>query len=366
MWAGWGDAIPPMLLETADADWLVAASPVAAGFDRVPALEVDGLPVYRRSGRLVPGIGVQERPGGTLIAMLPRPELQSLVDRLLGTGAVTLDEAQYVRWITHETFHAFEIRAMGGELPRFGFDGSESALAGRLAETPAHADALAREGVMLLNAIRAKDDVGTVAAIRRFLDARATRRRTVDSETAAFERAVEWSEGLARYADVRLLQAARAGYTPSAAFSALGAAYPDAGATWADAMQLLADLRAAPGTLRDWYYELGAAQAYVLDRIMPGWQARALPGGESLEDLLSRAVASADAGVPASNRAQPMATVHLGVRPRRGGAPQVSGASWRPTRPDHGVPARSGPVPGGRRLAGGRLAVRARRVRGAT
>ena len=312
VWTGWGDAIPSMLLEAGDADWLVASGPVADGFGVVPSLEIEGLPVYSRPGHLVPGIGVQDVRGAPLVAMLPRPELQSLVDRLLGKGVVTLDDAQYVRWVTHESFHAFEIRAMGGELPRFGFDDSEAALVERLAKTPGHADAVAREGSLFLDALDAGDDEATIAAIGRFLDARATRRSTADAEVAAFERAVEWSEGLARYADVRLLQAAGAEYTPSAAFLALGASYPDPATTWAAATRWLADLPALPGTLRDWYYEVGAAQAYLLDRVMPGWKERALPGGESLEDLLSQAVETASAGVPVPLRALAIATVHLG------------------------------------------------------
>jgi uncharacterized membrane protein (UPF0127 family) len=261
---------------------------------------------------------VQELPSGPAIAMLPRPETQALIDRMLGSGAINLDDVQYVRWITHEAFHAFEIRGMSGELPRFGFDGSEATLLERLTSTPGHLDAVAREGELLLAALRSKGDAATVAAVRLFLDARATRRSAADDETAAFERAVEWAEGLARYADTRLLQAAgTSGYSPTAAFVDLGAAYPDSEGAWEDAVHWLADLRSVAGTLRDWYYELGAAQAHLLDRLMPGWQARALPGGESLEALVAAAVAAADDGIPAALRALPVATAHLDGRSLR-------------------------------------------------
>ena len=311
VWAGWGDSLPPMILETEQDDWIVAAPPGIDGLVAAPDLEVEGFDVRRRPGRLVPGIGVQKLASGYAVAILPRPELQSLVDRVLGEGAITLDEVEYVRWIVHESFHVFEIEAMSGSLPLFGFTGSDMALVEELSAVPGHLDGVARDGELLLAALRSTGDEETIAAIRRFFEARAERRSTVDEQVVALERGVEWTEGLARYADVRLLQAAGSEYTPSAGFLGLGAGYPEAEATWEDAIAWLADLHQVPGTLRDWHYELGAAQAYLLDRVMPGWQPRALPGGEALEDLLAEAVAAADAGIPATLRALPQETVEL-------------------------------------------------------
>lgn len=319
VWPGWGDEVPVMLLEAGESDWMTPSAAGVDGLDVVNGLDVEGRPVYRRAGRLVPGIGVQELPSGFAIAMLPRPEMQALVDQTLGAGAVNLDDVQYVRWITHETFHVFEIRAMSGDMPRFGYGGDEMDMIGRLTATPGHLDGIAHEGRLLLAAVEAEGEAATIDAVRSFLEARTARRSSGEPDVEGFERAVEWTEGLARYADTRLLQAAGSGYTPTPEFVGLGAHYPSPEAAWSDAIHWLVDLRTVPGTLRDWYYELGAAQAYLLDRLMPGWHARALPGGESLEVLLSEAIATAETGVPARLRAFPIASVHLGGEEMRVG-----------------------------------------------
>jgi len=312
VFAGWGDALAPVLLRGGEADWLVGHGAPPDGFEPVPGLDVGGRLVFRRPGRLVPGLGVQEVAGVFSVAALPRPALQALVDDQLGAGAVTLDEVQYVRWITHEAFHTFQLTTLAGELPRFGFDGSEAEMVRDLTATPGFAGALARDGILLRDALAAHDDEALRAATRRFLEGREARRASSSTEVAPFERAVEWAEGLARYADVRLLQAAGSGYAASPAFLGLADGYPDPATTRADSTRWLADLGSVPGTLRDQYYELGAAQAYLLDRLMPGWQGRALPGGESLEALLAEALAAADRGAPASLRALTVRTVRLG------------------------------------------------------
>ncbi len=309
---GWGERLPPVLLESDDADWLVGHPAPPPDFEPIADLDVGGRDVVRRPGHLVPGLGVQVIADVFGVAALPRPALQQLVDRQLGAGTVVLDDVQYVRWIAHESFHAFELASLAGELPRFGFEGSESEIVADLAARPDFADALARDGDLLHEALATTGDEELRAAAHRFLDAREARRAPLGAEVAAFERAVEWAEGLARYADVRLLQAAGSGYAPVAEFADLAGAYPDPAVTWADSTRWLSDLESVPGTLRDWYYELGAAQAYLLDRLMPGWQARALPGGESLEDLLAEAVAAGDRGTPASLRALAVRTVRLG------------------------------------------------------
>jgi hypothetical protein len=287
VWAGWGADLPPFLLKfEADDAWVGHASP-PDGFEPVPAVTVADQQVYARAGHLVPGIGVQQIGDQLGVALLPRDGLQALVDEILGPGAVTLDDVQYVRWAAHEAFHVYQMSLMNGELPRFGFEGNEMEMVGLLAETDGLADQLAGEARLLNAALAAEPEADLRDVVAALLAARAQRRLSLPEEIAGFEQAVEWSEGLARYSDVRLLQAAGGSdYRPSPAFSALGVDYPDSNATWTDAVRWLDDLASVPGTFRDRYYELGAAQAYLLDRLTPGWHARALPGGESLESLL--------------------------------------------------------------------------------
>lgn len=314
VWAGWGTNLPPLLLESETADFLVGHASPPAGFAGIPGLTVADRQVYGRVGHLAASIGVQQIGDRLGVVLLPRDRLQTLLDEALGPGVVVLDDVQYVRWAAHEAFHVHELTSMSGDLPRFDFEGDEMELVAALASTEGFAERLADEGRLLMQALATQTDAELQKAVARFFAARAQRRAVLPPEVGGFEQAVEWTEGLARYSDVRLLQAAASGYQPSPPFAALGMHYPEPDVTWADAIRWLDDLSSIPGTVRDRYYELGAAQAHLLDRLMPGWHTRALPGGESLEALLQAGLAAADADTPTVLRA--LAVVDLAVAGR--------------------------------------------------
>lgn len=303
VWAGWGTDPPPLLLRTDAHDYLVGHPSAPAGFVPVAGLSVADRPVSRREGHMALSIGVQRIGDRLGVVVLPRDGLQAVVDEVLGPDAITLDDVQYVRWVAHEAFHVHQMATMSGDLPSFGFEGDEMEVITALTDTEGFPERLADEGRSLARALGTRTDAELRDAVASFVASRVERRASLGGEVAAYERAVEWTEGLARFSDVRLLQAAGDGYEPSAAFAALGVRYPEPDVAWTDAIRWLDDLSSVPGTVRDRYYELGAAEAYVLDRLMPGWQTRALPGGESLESLLQAGLAAADADLPVKLRA---------------------------------------------------------------
>jgi uncharacterized membrane protein (UPF0127 family) len=313
VWDGWGEERPPLLLQVGGADYLIGHPSPPEGFDPVTGFEVAGAPVLRRAGHLAPSIGVQLLGDRLGVALLPRVELQAFLDGMLGVGVVTLDDVQYVRWAAHEAFHVYQLEQMAMELPRFGFEGNEMELAAKLGQLDSFTSQLAAEARLLRAALAASNDTELREKASAFLAARESRRAKGPTGVAGFEQAVEWSEGLARYTDVQLLEVAGSGYEPSAAFIALGAAYAKPDQAWQAAIAWLDDLSNVPGTLRDRYYELGAAQAYLLDRLMPGWQPRAFPGGESLEELLAAALVAGAQRVPAALRALGLADLTIGV-----------------------------------------------------
>jgi len=314
VWSGWGEERVPLLLQVGDADYLIGHPSPPEGFDPVTNLEVAGARVLRRAGHLAPSIGVQPLGDRLGVALLPRAEMQAFVDGLLGAGVVVLDDVQYVRWAAHEAFHAHQLEQMAMDLPRFGFEGNEMEYGAQLGALDGFTSRLADEARLLRSALDASDDTLLREKVAAFLAARESRRANGPGDVAGYERAVEWSEGLARYTDVRLLEAAGSDYAPSAAFVALGAEYAEPEETWQAAIAWLDDLSSVPGTVRDRYYELGAAQAYLLDRLMPGWRPRAFPGGESLEALLAAAVDAGAHGVPAALRSLGLADLRLGSR----------------------------------------------------
>jgi uncharacterized membrane protein (UPF0127 family) len=302
LWDGWGRERPPLLLQIGDADYLVGHPSPPDGFEPVAGRAVAGRPVLRREGHLARGIGVQQlgnRPG---VALLRRADLQAFLDDVLGARVVSLDDVQYVRWAVHEAFHVYQFERFAMDLPRFGFEGDEMEEVARLEGLDGFARRLDDEGRLLRAALAAKDDRDLRLKLGAFLAERESRRASAPSGVASFEQAIEWSEGLARYTDVKVLQAAGRDDAPSSSFSALGAGYAEPEETWQAAIAWLDRLSSVPGTLRDRYYELGAGQAYALDRLMPGWQARAFPGGESIDSLLESGLAAADLGIPPTLR----------------------------------------------------------------
>lgn len=296
-WPGWG-APPPVLLRSGDADCLLGHPAPPAGFEAV------GPGVARLDGHVlpVPAATAFEVGGVWSVAVPARDELQAFVDEHLGRGHVVLDDALYERTLLHEAFHAFQMTAMGGPagVPEFGRPAS-------LGDVAAHADfdaAQTAQGGALADALAAPTAGEAVAAVERFLSARGAWRSVAPEGTEALELQLEWLEGTARYADVLLA------LMPAPAPLGRG------GEAWG---QLLAQVRepasVATGA-RDRYAALGAAQAFALDRLHPGWRARAIPGGASLEALL-RDVVEGRAGVPAALRSMAVRTVVL------------DGARWR-------------------------------------
>jgi hypothetical protein len=237
---------------------------------------VDEDGVSRRPGHLLPVPVATAYPVGSRWSVVVplRAELQALLDRRIGPGALVLDDLVYRRVLVHEAFHAHQMTVVGGPdgVPAFG-DGADAppsleTLAGR----PGHAAALDRQGEALRSALRAGSIDEARRAGARFLAARDAWRSTAPPGTAGVERQLEWIEGTARYVDV------------------LAGLAPAGGETWSDLMTQLGTPSEIPTGVRDAYAALGAAQAFLLDRLVPSWKERVLPGGEALEDVLREAL----------------------------------------------------------------------------
>ena len=293
VWPGW-TAAPPVLLRSGDADCLLGHPAPPAEFVEV------GLGVARLDGHVLPVPAATAFEVGDVwsVAVPARAELQAFVDEHLGRGLVVLDEALYARALLHEAFHAFQMTAIGGPAGVPAFTSGSAASLGDVASHTSFDAAQAIQGRALHAALTAPTAGEAVAAVERFLSARDAWRSEAPAGTEALELHLEWLEGTARYADVLLA------LIPSPEPLGRG------GEAWS---QLLAQVRVPASVAtgaRDRYAALGAAQAFVLDRVFPGWRARALPGGASLESLL-RDVVDGTAGVPVSLGAMTVRTVVL-------------------------------------------------------
>ncbi len=106
----------------------------------------------------------------------------------------------------------------------------------------------------------------------------------------SLEQVREWEEGLAKYTELWLWQHAQADstYHPAnaAGNSARFGGYKDFGQHWTQEMITLR-LQSRGGETR--FYYAGMAEAFLLDRLLPGWRTRGLHTGVSLEELLGEA-----------------------------------------------------------------------------
>jgi hypothetical protein len=289
VWPGWGASRTPLLIRAGEFDLLVGHPAPPQGFSLLPDATVADQPVYRHAGHLVPvpAATAWEVGGVWSVAVPTREEFQQAIDGQLGKGVVQLDAVNYIRAIAHEAFHAHAMTIIHGQVPNFGADVDEGEMIQRLAALADLDKQHAAEGQALVKALQAIDDQAAREAVTEFLTLRQARRAAGGKQIAAYEQTTEWLEGLARYADVSVVQrAGQAAYTP------LDKAiqYPAAAEIWRQFLDQLANPAASPDGFRGRYYLLGAGQAFLLDRLMPDWKPRVLDEKLSLEELLQEAI----------------------------------------------------------------------------
>ncbi len=194
----------------------------------------------------------------------------------------------YIAALEHESFHAYQgiqsvdqfnaSEEMYEVMDGYPFD----AMAGPWEQ----------EMDLLLRAAQADSDAEAGELAREFLRLRATRREVLTSAQVELERLREWEEGLAKYAELEITRQAEAdsGYHPVEAMAQDSdfKSYAGQQQFWSNQLKEATNTQGRSGESR--FYYSGNALAVVLDRLMPGWKLRAIPGGEFLDDLLQEAM----------------------------------------------------------------------------
>lgn len=291
VWPGWGPQA--LLIRKGAHDYLIAHPSPPEGFDPLQGVQIAGSRVHVSTGHLTPAPVATSWPVGGLwsVAVPALDEFQEAIDGFLGESVVLLDDPSYIRAVIHEAFHAFQLNTFGGPdgLPRADEAVDEREVLAALEQRSDLDGRHGRQGQALARALSADTEAEVRQAARQFLELRASWRAVAPAGTRALERQIEWIEGLARYADTALLSSVLADEAARATASGLEP-YAHAEQVREEFLRQLGDSASIAGGVRDRYFVLGAAQGFVLDELMPGWQARALPGGEALEDLLAEAV----------------------------------------------------------------------------
>lgn len=277
VWSGWGDHRPAILLWKGDSDYLIGHPDPPDEFERVPDLAVADIPVYRLHGHLTPyPIASTWHVNELWVMAIPaREDFQDAIDMALGEGVFVLDELAYQRAMIHESFHVFQFQTYDDPSLLPGADNDfdlDSWFAEQSAADIAQYTAdIVMEGQFLHDALQTDSSVERQTAINTFLEARQQRRSQLPDGFGFAEDVLEWTEGSARYADTRMMM-----YLD-----------PESDATWDSFLADLDDLSIIPGSYRDWFYMLGATQAFLLDDLSPDWQSDVLIDGRFYTELLA-------------------------------------------------------------------------------
>ena len=129
--------------------------------------------------------------------------------------------------------------------------------------------------------------------VRLFLQSRDTRRQASNLKPTlvAYERWLEWEEGMAKYVELASLRQAyqTAGYSalPEMADDPYFKSYHNFNRRWS---QEMTQLRNLSGSQETKFYMIGMAESFLLDRLMPDWKGKVMLDEVFLEDLLRQAV----------------------------------------------------------------------------
>ncbi len=188
--------------------------------------------------------------------------------------------------ILHEMFHAYQATQSAKRFSKA--LGTYSVETRYPAKNPEFAAGWDREGTLLAGAMKATDGTAVRDLTREFLKARTVRRAQarLNSDLLAYERELEWLEGLGQYAEIRFYELA-ASHRDEPAYSKYRPGLP----YWQSHLFLLErQVSRQSGDLR--FYFSGMAQARLLDRLDPDWKKTALRRGVYLENLLRASLAA--------------------------------------------------------------------------
>ncbi len=322
VWPGWGEADIPAIayneayafligLPDPEPGWLKVPNrqPHGGPWEALPEATFAGDPIYRQalpSGEEPQNFAVivGERWVSSLVtkewmhiglAEHVREDLPGFLRPLfpyrLATGLLVESSDLYISGVLHEAFHAYQ-----GMMAPEKLAAAENAVGRHEEDYPwedeSFRTAWQTELDLLAEALRAESPDDAEALARDFLAHREARRAELSPLLIGYERQREWVEGLARYVELESWRQA----ATTATYAPLPAMEDDPDfkdyrtfeRRWSREVDQLRRMAGSRGDGR--FYYSGMAQAVLLDRLAPGWKARAFDDGTWLDTLLAEAL----------------------------------------------------------------------------
>jgi hypothetical protein len=320
VWPGFGEATIPIILYNEQYAFLVGLSDPEPGWIKVPANEQRGGPWQVVQGDTYHGepyfrqqlSDPQSSPeaftvlvGDQWVASMTTKEwteiglaepirqdfpplLQPILPFKLFSRLLVGDSDRYISLILHESFHAYE-----GQVAYNRLEAAERAMLNDGERYPWDSRALQEDWKTeidyLLKAFHSSSYDETLHFVRQFLAQRDQRRTGLAPGMVEYERLREMEEGLAKYVQLQLLleAASTSEYQPVAEMQ-LDNDFN--GYTTAEKFfeQEISNTKTVSKDAR--FYYTGMLQAFLLDRLVPGWKERIFQDELTLESLLYEAV----------------------------------------------------------------------------
>lgn len=305
VWPGWGSTPIPIEIWNSEYAFLYLAESQPPGWVALDET-FEGMTIFRRAGTedeqaftesligttWAGTLGTKYEMDNGFIAAFRDHALPPPINNLFPYRFLILPTEVYTSAVLHETFHAYQAMTWKDR-----FDDAEKAYpAGDSywqADESMH-DAWSREVDHLIRALNAKTEEETIPEVRAFLDQREQRRREagLTDDQILFEQRFEWLEGLAKYVEIGIWEAASkdASYepVPEVASDPNFGQYKTYNQRFSQELFTMRNMARQEGDSRLYY--TGMAQARLLDRLLPGWKDRIGEAGVWLEDLLAEAV----------------------------------------------------------------------------
>lgn len=305
VWPGLGQASLPVSLHNQAYSFLIGfPGRPPDDWKVVEGDDFEGQPYYRKAEKEAQNFAIQV--GDTWVAgMGTKTEidlfivelyqgfLPPVIEQIFPYRLLLQASEVQIGGVLHEGFHVFQAQKAPARL-----EAAEKAH--RLGDQywSGNADNLKlwkEEMNLLAKALQSKTDTEAADLARQFLDHRQKRRQQVGlaAEMIDYERQLEWEEGLAKYVELEFLRQAfiSKDYQPLEAMQADPSfkGYRTFNQRWSqEILQMKLEVN-QDGEVS--FYMTGMAQAFLLDRLSPGWKAKVLEEGIFLEDLLKAAAA---------------------------------------------------------------------------
>lgn len=307
IWPGYEDSVIPLIVWNSQHAYLTGHPSPPEGWHEQPEVMVAGQPVYRHDAFEAQNFAMNIGEVWTAVMATKQQTDQFLID-LFHTQlpAIIRDVFPYflliqpsevqISAVLHEAFHVYQAQNAPGKLEQ-----AESAYQFEASYWQADASmhqAWSEEINLLAEALQAETGEESARLGRQFLEKRRLRRQefNLSPELVSLERLLEWEEGLAKYVELASWQIASQGKADTPAYRPVAGLqndpdfkqYKTFSRRWSQEISQMKRQADREGVTR--FYYTGMAQAFILDRLMPGWKSEAFAEDIALEDLLEKAL----------------------------------------------------------------------------